>query len=461
MSGRKRLLLSTALAAGVAACTFSRDVSVKTHELLKPLPGGVVNSFNVEEQLDRGFIPETLQFLAASGRSLDSARMQRVLGQALLERGDYRGAVPVLERAHDEEGRMSLRGETAWRLSQALYWGGSFRDAARWAQIATGEGLRVPEGWITFLRSGEGRTPYAGAAPGERISLPMTFGRPDLPRVAARVNGVDSTGVVFDTGASLTLLTEGAARRLGVDWVPDAVAGAYGLHRVEFPLHFGWAKTLQIGSITLKDVPFGILPDDALTFETESSGAFRFDGVLGAHTLKEFDWQLDYQRRRISGIRLDPAGARGSRQQNLFFRRLKPMVRASLFQQPWFLFLFDTGSEPTMVTRTGLRRAKTGGLETAYPVTLEGIGKSKVSWSKLSNVTVGIDRFMIQYKDIVVKEDSEGIEDGVLGTSFLLHFIVEIRFGAMTVSLERPYERLLREGGTEPLGISTSASPHI
>lgn len=459
---RRRLPPVLLAMAVVAACSFSRDVSIKTHQLDRPLAGGTVNSFNVEEQLNRGFIPEVLDFLATAGRSLESTRMLRLSGQALLERGDYRSALLPLERAHAEEGRLSIRGETAWLLSQAHYWGGAFSEAARWARTAQSEGVRVPDGWVVFLESGTARKVYAGPEPAERTMLPMIFGRPDLPRVDVEINGRDASGIVFDTGASISLLTEGAARQLGVEPVPNAVASAYGLHRIEFPLHFGWASTLQLGSVTLKDVPFGILPDDALSFDTAGSGSFRFVGVLGAHLLKEFDWQLDYNRHRIQGIKLNPAVPRGSKGQNLFFRRLKPMVRASLFQQPWFLFLFDTGSEPTMVTRAGLRRAKTGGMETAYPVTLEGIGKSKVSWGKLSNVTVGIDRFMIQYKDMVVKEENEGIEDGVLGSSFLLHFIVEVRFGAMTLTLERPYERLLREAGSagEP-GITTSASPRI
>ncbi len=458
----RRRLLAVLLALAVAACTFSRDVSIKTHQLDRPLAGGLVNSFNVEEQLKNGYVPEVLEFLAASGRSLESTRMLRLTGQALLERGDYRAAVLPLERAHAEEGRLAYRGEAAWLLSQAHYWGGNLGDAARWARTAQSEGVRVPDGWVAFLQSGLGRAVYGGPAPGDRTAMAMIFGRPDLPRVDVQVNDRQAGGIVFDTGASISLLTEEAADRLGVERVPDAVASAYGLHRVEFPLHFGWASTVKLGNVTLRNVPFGILPNDALEFDTEGSGSFRFIGVLGAHLLKEFDWQLDYNRHRIQGIKLDPAVPRGSKGQNLFFRRLKPMVRASLFQQPWFLFLFDTGSEPTMVTRSGLRRAKTGGMETAYPVTLEGIGKSKVSWGKLSNVTVGIDRFMIQYKDMVVKEENEGIEDGVLGSSFLLHFIVEIRFGAMTLTLERPYERLLREGGSAgETGITTSASPRI
>jgi hypothetical protein len=124
---------------------------------------------------------------------------------------------------------------------------------------------------------------------------------------------------------------------------------------------------------------------------------------------------------------------------------MKPMARASLNGQPWSLFLLDTGSEPSMITRAGLVKTRFSESEAAYPVTLEGIGKSRVSWGKISNVTVGVGAYMLRFKDIVVKEDSDGIEDGILGASFLSAFDVEIRFATMTLVLESPLERHLRE----------------
>ena len=103
-----------------------------------------------------------------------------------------------------------------------------------------------------------------------------------------------------------------------------------------------------------------------------------------------------------------------------------------------------------MVTRGGLRKTRLFEPEAAYPVTLEGIGQSRVSWAKISNVTVGVSAYMVRFKDIVVKEEADGIEDGILGASFLSPFDVEIRFGAMTLVLENPLERHLRETKAPP-----------
>jgi hypothetical protein len=185
----------------------------------------------------------------------------------------------------------------------------------------------------------------------------------------------------------------------------------------------------------------GVLPDGTLTFETASLGVFRLNGVLGAHLMKELDWRIEFAGKRVSAHRLDPKAPRGSKDQNLFFRRMKPMVRTSFNGQPWSFFLLDTGSEPSMVTRGGLRRTHGFEPEAAYPVTLEGIGKSRVSWGKISNVTLGVGAWMVRFRDIVVKEEGDGLEDGILGASFLSNFDCEIRFGAMTLTLENPVDR--------------------
>ncbi len=430
----------------VFACTFSTETAVSPHRLVRPLPAGFVNSYNAEEQLTRGYVPEVSAFLASSGgKSLEGVRYDRLLGEVLLERGDFRGCVPHLERAFAGGGRSTERAEIAWLLSQAGYWSGDFASAARWARAAQREGKLVPEGWAVFLESPPPRPLYGGAAPGAGVTVPVDFGRPNLVRLPVRVNGRPPEEMVLDSGASVSLLTDSAAERLGVRFVPGATAAARGLHETETPMRLGWLDSVRIGDLTLTDIPVGVLPDGTLTFETAALGIFKLNGVLGAHLMKEFDWRLEYIEKRVFVRHLDPKAARGSKDQNLFFRRMKPMVRTSLNGQPWSLFLLDTGSEPSMVTRGGLRKTRLSEPEAAFPVTLEGIGNSRVSWGKISNVSLGVDAFMVRFKDIIVKEVGEGLEDGILGASFLANFDVEIRFGSMTLALENPVERKRRE----------------
>jgi predicted aspartyl protease len=448
MSVRRALLV---LGCAAAACTFSNEYVIAPHVVTKTPMESDVARFNLENRLSLGYIPEVLRYFQTVPRHgstiglTDSTQTARLYGQAQLEAGDFVSATAHLERAYGEEGRFTERAETAWQLSQARYWLDDFEGAARWGKLARDAGYGLPDGWVKFLASCGERQPYAGVATGAHVKTAMGFGRPDLPRFPVRVNDRPPEVMILDSGASMSLVTESAAKRLGLEMVPDATAGAYGLHRVRITMTFGWAKSVQFGGVTLENVPFGVLPDGALTFETTKASGFTFDGVLGVHLMKEFDWKLIYREKQVEAIRLDPKAKRGSRSQNVFFRRLKPMVRTSFNQEGWFLFLLDTGSEPTMVTRDAIHRSTSKENAGIYPMTIEGIGNSRVSWSKMSDVTIGLDRWMVKFKDVVVKEESEGIEDGVVGTSFLGNFDTELRFSAMTLRLDRPIERRLRE----------------
>ncbi|MGE5344926.1 MAG: aspartyl protease family protein, partial [Acidithiobacillales bacterium] len=282
---------------------------------------------------------------------------------------------------------------------------------------------------------------FAGAGAGQRTAVRIRYGKPNLVRLAVGVNGIEAGEMIFDSGASLSLLTESAAARLGIEMVADAVAPARGLHQKEIPMRFGWARTISIGTFTLHDVPFGVLPDESLSFETEAVGLFRPDGVLGVHLLKEFDWRIELSKRRLQAIRLGGGTVAESPGQNVFFRRMKPMVRVSFNRQPWSLFLLDTGSEPTMVTPEGLAANRYTGYEPSAPITLEGIGKTHVSWSKVSDITLGIGRYAVWFKNLVVNEGGDTLGDGIIGMSFLALFDVELRFSNMTLSLERPGAR--------------------
>jgi len=444
----RRAAAVLALVGIAGACTFSRERLVLRQDEALSLPEGTVNLRNVEEKLQRGYVPEVIAFLTGSGaRTMDPEKAARLLLQARLEAGEFDVAEAIADRLLARPLRMATRAEVEWLRSQAAYWRGDFGAAARAAEAARDAGRGVPEGWIAFLRSGAARRLYDGAGPGERSTLRFLYGRPNLVRLPLRVNGEVVTGMILDSGASLSLLTEATAARLGIETVEGAVAPARGLHQKEIPMRLGWARTVLLGSCTLRDVPFGILPNDALAFETETLGLFAPDGVIGVHLIKEFDWRIEVGERRLQAIRLARGIRRGAADQNLFFRRMKPMVRVAFNRQPWSLFLLDTGSEPTMVTSEGLVANKFTGYEPSAPITLEGIGKTRVSWSKVSDVMLGIGPWAVRFKNLVVNEGGDAVGDGIVGMSFLSLFDMELRFSRMTLSLEKAGAP---RGATEP-----------
>jgi len=462
LTGRGRARAPGALLptlAVAAACTFSRDVRVLPHRLETPAPEDVT-SMNVGEQLERGLVPEVLAFLAGTGaRPLAPDTALSLLGRARLEAGDFAGAEAALKRLVARESRLSARAEALWMLSQAAYWRNDFAEAARFAVATRDAGRPVPDGWIAFLRSGAGRSLYGGTVPGAQTpALPLRLGKPNLPQVHVRVNDQAAGELILDSGATLSLLTESVARRLGVEPVAEAITAFRGLHRGEVTMRLGWARSVSVGGLTLTDVPFGILPDGTLTFESTGPVPFAPPGVLGVHLMKEFDWRFEFGAGRVQAIRVATASARTASAQNLFFRRMKPMLRVSFNGRPWSLFLLDTGSEATMVTPTGLEANRFRGSEPSAPITLEGIGQSRVSWAKVSDVRIGSGRWMVWFRDLVVNEGSDGNGDGIVGMSFLDLFDIELRFSSMTLGLERararrgrdPESALPRESVVEP-----------
>ena len=444
--GRARAARSLLAALAAAACTFSREVRVLPHQLETPGPEAVT-ALNAGEQLERGFVPEVLAFLAGPGaRSLAPESALWLLGRARLEAGDFAGAEAALNRLVARESRAPARAGALWLLSQAAYWRDDFGEAARFALATREAGRPVPEGWIAFLRSGGSRRLYAGAAPGTRTpALPLRFGTPDLPQVQVRVNDQAAGELILDSGASLSLLTESVARQLGVEPVAEAITAFRGLHEEEVTMRLGWARSVSVGGLTLTDVPFGILPDETLTFESTGPVPFAPPGVLGAHLMKEFDWRFEFGDGRVQAIRVETASARGASRQNLFFRRMKPMLRVSFNGRPWSFFLLDTGSEATMVTPSGLEANRFRGAEASAPITLEGIGQRRVSWAKVSDVRIGSGRWMVWFRDLVVNEGGEGVGDGIVGMSFLALFDVDLRFSSMTLGLEKARARRGRD----------------
>jgi predicted aspartyl protease len=122
--------------------------------------------------------------------------------------------------------------------------------------------------------------------------------------VHAVLNHREAVTLLLDTGATHTMLTPEAARRVGLTPVPRALTGALqvvGGRQVRFPLVS--LATLAMGEAVVKNLPVGILG----TFP----GTRTVDGLLGGDFLEHFTLTLDYSARRLL---LAPSGATASAQ---------------------------------------------------------------------------------------------------------------------------------------------------
>jgi predicted aspartyl protease len=431
------------LAAAVAAACFAAFSCASPDLAIEVLPAATVKpppslTFNPEEALARGEYLELESLFRAMPRTeLDgNPAYLAAYGKALLARGDLDAALPLMHRAIEKESRVLRRGELEWALAQAYIFWDEPDLALEFAQAARRDGYGLVPGYLNFLEAIKDLPLYAGPAEGESHQGDFSMQGFDLIRVPVGVNGSDSAAIL-DTGASYTILTQSFARSVGVREIPDSKAFGRGLHTKEFPLTFGVIDRLQFVGFEVRNVPVMLMPDDALQFET-TRGQFPVPMVLGLHLIKQFRVGLDYAARRMSLTRVDFRGAGRDPGQNLFVARGRLFARASINRYGWYEMLLDTGSEPTMLTSTGVERAKLSVSGKFYPKTLYGLGKTQAEWARVDSVTIGVADFAVKFQGLVVKEDTGALEDGILGNSFLQNFRVSLDFQKMRVSLERP-----------------------
>lgn len=398
---------------------------------LPPPAGG----FSAEDRYQRGHYLEVqkyLESLPASTREKSAADMT-LYGKVLLARGDFESAWPVLERARSLEGRTSRRGEIEWFICQGAVLWDDFGTAEDYAASAIRDGYALVPGFLHFLTALKDVDVYAGPAVGDAGEETFEMQGFKLVRVPVRVNGIGSAAIV-DSGAVYTIVTQSFAREVNVQMIPNSRASGRGLHKKEFPVDFGLIGELAFGGFVVHNVPVMVMPDEAMLFET-TRGQFPVPIVLGLHLLKEFTTQIDYAGRSLKWVRKDFRVPKKSPDQNLFFRGGRMFVRGSVDRNGFYQFLLDTGSEPTIMTSAGAARANLPPSSKVFPKKVYGLGKTEVEWGRISEVTLGIAGYGARFRDMAVKDDDTAFEDGIVGTSLLERFTVEIDFSRMLLTL--------------------------
>ena len=430
----KRWLL---LAAAAAGCVSAPSLRIERLDPAAVPPAGrPVSAFNVDAELSRGRFLEVGDYLAALPETEARRPSTRALaGRVALARGDAAAARSELGAALAGDIAGHERADAEWALAQADLLADDFAAAAEHARAARSLGLYLSPGFVRFLEAVSTREAYGGIGAGERLESGFAMGLYDLVQVPAAVNGHDVMAVL-DTGASYGIVTRSFAAAAAVREIPGSDAYGLGFHGKPIPLTFGVVETLSLGGREFTAVPVMIMPDEALSFDT-ARGPLPISAVLGLHFLKRFAVEIDYARRHLV-LERPPGGAvPDPRSQNLFFSRNKVFVRTAVEGLPWTLFLFDSGSELTMLTAQGIQRL---GLRTAtgVPRRVAGIGKSRVSWGKVSHVALTVAGYRLLFRDMVVAETEEGVEDGVLGATALVRFRVRVDFPRMRLDLEEP-----------------------
>jgi hypothetical protein len=435
MAAARRLaaLVATVLLAG---CALHSDVYISP--LMVPLS-------NVDRGSDPGSMLRKRDYvhLVDYAPTVESrkhnAQELLAIGSAEVISGRYDAARRHLREAIELNPFHTTYADIAWQLSQLEFQSNNYEAALDWARIASEHGLIVKQWHVDYLTALSNVDVYrTSGAQTERLTLHI--GRPDVPRVDAKLNGKRDVSAIVDSGAVLSIISGSVAAALPVRKLGNFQGTFYGLLGEPITVQFGLVETLQLGHMTIANVPVAIMPDDKLKFVVSGQAEFKMDFLLGANLLKEFRTEMDFRRRQVTFTHLTTADRHPAPDQNLFITDFRPAVRGFINRRGWYMFELDTGSEVSF-----LNEGQLGNLPIqvfapkAHNATLQGLGGSKKRGAKVDNVEIGIDRWAGAFVDIPMYEpppNEKTFASGIIGENFLKNFIVTIDFGRMRLDLQ-------------------------
>ena len=359
------LLISTLLLGG---CALYSDVSIQ------PL---IVSPQDIDRGADIHAMVRKADYLRAlemaptiEARPRKTAADLVALGTAELASARFDEARRHLRGALDLGPSRTTYADAAWALSQLEYLNNNYATSLEWAKTAGDYGLTVLQWHVEYLEAMSGVPAYRFIGlPSDEI--PMSIGRPDVPRVDVRVNkGNDPHVAVIDSGAVLSIMSQRLADTTKVTRLPVKRGTFYGLLGEPIAVEFGLLESLELGAVVIENVPVAIMPDEKMRFVVRDREEFRIDFLLGANLLKEFRMEMNFARNRVTFTRLTAADRRPAADQNLFFENFRPHVRGSVNRKAWFLFILDTGSEITFLNQARLSNlpvAALSGMHSATP----------------------------------------------------------------------------------------------
>jgi tetratricopeptide (TPR) repeat protein len=283
-----------------------------------------------------------------------SARAHALLGTSLLRSGEFRNSIEALYTAFKFNNRESL---AIAGLAEIEYFENRSRTAYDWLKRAVQLDPLEPDYYISLARACSRLEYYGEAADAYQRFLEVTpktdverrarirglidfyryLGTTKIHRTVGKevttvpiylvnhrpfinitVNGKGTLRFVIDTGASLSVISDKAAERLGIRPVARGgnarAIGGTGT----FPIIYGLLDSITIGEARIEAVPVYIR---TVHSAPETVDEERADGYIGLSVLANFAVTLDYQARQMvldrTPVREDLAAGKTDQQKEL------------------------------------------------------------------------------------------------------------------------------------------------
>ena len=430
-----RLVVLIVLTMSAAGCALYNDVTISQLTLS---PGDIDRGSDVPQMIRKNDYLRAIELASAiDARSRKSAVELAALGDVFLASGRYDLARRYLRAALDLQPRRDAYADIAWSLSQVEYMQNNYGPSLEWANVAREYGMQIRRWHIDYIEALADTNVYH--FPGTHSdSMPMRIGRPDVPRVEAKLNGRHTTGII-DSGAVLSIVSRELADAIPIRRLGTFRGEFFGLLGEPISVEFGIVDRLELGDIVIENVPVAIMPDDKMRFVVAGRKPFHMQFLLGANLLKEFRLELDFGRERATFTKLTARDRVPDPQQNLFIRGFRPHVRGTINRRGWYLFILDTGSEVTFLNDSHMRVVPLPVFGPKFHgATMQGLGGSTKTGAKVEDVQIGVDRWGGTFRTLPMYTSEDDLRvAGIVGENYLKNFRVVLDFGRMRLDLQR------------------------
>lgn len=427
--------LLIAVTALVAGCALYSDVSVSP---LMLTPASIERGSDVQSMVRKSDYVRAVELASTiEARPRHNANDLLFLGTAEMASGRFDDARRHLRAALDLDPFRTTYADAAWALSQLEYLRNNFEASLEWAHVAAEHGLIVRKWHTEFIESLKNVDLYRFRGPAaERVSL--RIGRPDVPRVDVTVNKTKNVIAIVDSGAVMSIVSRRFASSVPIRKLGNFQGTFEGLLGEPIQVEFGIIDSLQIGKMTIENVPVAIMQDDKMKFIVNGKNEFAIEFLLGAHFLKETRIELDFRHNQAVFTHLTSADRAPAPDQNLFWDHFRPTVRGVINRKGWYVFVLDTGSEVTFLNSAQINALPIQLFTKVHNATLQGLGGSEKHGDKVEDVEIGLDRWAGTFRTIPMYDagptDREHTS-GIIGENYLKNFVVTIDFGRMRVDL--------------------------
>ncbi len=231
--------------------------------------------------------------------------------------------------------------------------------------------------------------------------------------------GGQSDDFIFDTGASLSVVSESCAQQMGIR-VLDSSAQIGNSIGGKVTSKVGYADSLRVGDLLVENVAFLIIPDDMLSFPEID---YAIHGIIG------FPVMYQMKEIRIHKDENITVSARPEKRDlhNMFLEGLSPVIRAET-DDDTLLFYIDTGANTSEFSGKYFDAHKNEILEKAALTKGRRGGAGGMVDSKhyeLANIRlkIGGRELILPSIDVMTEKLSSTDEyDGTLGQDVLMHF---------------------------------------